>query len=66
MWLMAVSVGGQTVRQFFTFIPQSVFTFIDEKRMMIIGFNFIVVNQLNSYLKSTGAFEITANNEYVI
>lgn len=65
MWLIAISVGGQTIRRFFSFIPESVFKFIDEKKMYIIAFNFFGVNQINSFLKGTGAFEVTVNNESV-
>lgn len=66
MSLIAISVGGQTVRQYLTFIPQQIFTFIDEKKYIVIAFNFFVVSQLSTYLKSTGAFEVTELNTIVI
>jgi hypothetical protein len=65
IWIMGVSVGGQTVRQYFTFVPPQVFKFIDEKKWIVIAFNFFFVGQITNWLKTTGAFEVYANNKLV-
>ena len=65
MFIFAVSLGGATVRSYLTFIPDSIFNFIEQKKWMILIFNFFIVGQISSFLNTTGAFEITANGSRI-
>jgi hypothetical protein len=66
MFILAVSVGGNYVRQYLTFIPQRLFTLLDEKKWMVLIFNFFVVGRISSALNSNGAFEVSVNGLQVL
>ncbi len=66
MFLLAVSVGGNYVRPYLTFVPQQVFTFLDNKKWMVLIFNFFIVGKISSALNSTGAFEVSINGKQVL
>ena len=65
MAMMVILVGGQTVRSYLTFIPDRVFTLIEEKKFWVGIMNFFVFNQISNFLNTSGAFEITMNGETV-
>jgi hypothetical protein len=66
MFLLAISVGGNYVRPYLTFVPQQVFTFLDDKKWMVLIFNFFIVGKISSALNSTGAFEVSINGKHVL
>ena len=65
MFIFAVSLGGATVRSYLTFIPDSIFNFIEQKKWMILIFNFFIVGQISSFLNTTGAFEVSVNGSKI-
>ena len=65
MLLIVLIVGGEHVKPYLTFIPDSVFTFVKEKKWMLGIFSFFVGNQLSSSVGSTGAFEIYCNEALI-
>jgi hypothetical protein len=66
MAFMALCIGGNYIRPYLAFIPQGVFTFIEQKKMYIIMINFFVIGQLSSFLTKTGAFEVSVNGNLVL
>ena len=64
-FIMAIMIGGQWIKPYLTFIPDSVFKFIEEKRMIIGLVNFFVMSKISSTLGSSNAFEVYANSEMV-
>jgi hypothetical protein len=66
MVVMAISLGGNYIKPYLTFIPQEVFNFLEQKKMYVLMINFFVIGQVSSYLTKTGAFEVNVNGTLVL
>jgi hypothetical protein len=64
--IMVLMIGGQWIRPYLSFIPDSVFKFIEEKRMIIGLVNFFLMSKISNTLGSSNAFDVYVNNEIVI
>lgn len=63
--IMANMAGGDTVRQFFSFVPREWFDIMDRKKWVVGLFTFIAGNFLQSMLTASGAFEVFCDGQLV-
>jgi hypothetical protein len=63
--IMVLMIGGQWIRPYLSFIPDRVFKFIEEKRMIIGLVNFFLMSKISSTLGSSNEFDVYVNNEIV-
>jgi hypothetical protein len=66
MLITAMTVGGNYLKQYLTFVPPQVFTFLEEKKMYVLLINFFVMGQLSTFLSKTDAFEVMINHQPVL
>lgn len=65
MGTMVLIIGGHFARNYLQFIPERVFKFIDDNKMMIGIFNFFIIGWLQNSLTATKAFEILYMKENI-
>ena len=62
---LVIVLAGQTIKQYLNFIPQNIFDYIEEKKWIMSISLFLVGNMIQSYIASSGAFEVYLNNKIV-
>ncbi len=63
--LIIISIMGQSITNYISFIPNELIVKLTENRMYsFVGFMFM--NMIQNMISSTGAFEIYANDKLVI
>ena len=66
MSMMFLLMGGQTARNFFSFVPAHYLNLIEQKKWIVGIASFFLGTQLQNIITSTGAFEIFVNGALVI
>ncbi len=63
--IIAMVLGGDTVRQYFTFVPRTWFAYVDQKKWIFAILTFMIGNMIQSMCSATGAFEVFVDDKLV-
>jgi hypothetical protein len=65
MVILANTLGGENVRNYFKFVPREWFEFVDRKKWIFTILVYLVGNTIQGSLTSSGAFEVFVDNKLV-